>query len=211
MKHTVFSLFLALFAFCALPSLSLAANPAAANDSADIALEKALADLRNGSDTANTQDETKVEEVTFDNGSGVSISSKDISNDVLDGLRDFDTDDSEAAVAVLAILGIFFMPFIMVIGVVWVICAYRANERRQRYTLVSKAIDNNYPLPPTVFERNMKSPIRSSAYLLAVGLAVIIFFICVGEWTIGLAIGCIPILIGAAKFTAYNLENKDRQ
>ena len=51
MKHTVFSLFLALFAFCALPSLSLAANPAAANDSADIALEKALADLRNGSDT----------------------------------------------------------------------------------------------------------------------------------------------------------------
>ena len=46
---------------------------------------------------------------------------------------------------------------------------------------------------------------------MAVGLAAIMFFICAGAWTIGVAIGCIPILIGAAKFTAYNLENKDRQ
>lgn len=205
MKQIVLSLIFAIMAYCALPSL--AANPKTVNDSADIALEKALADLRSG-DAADSQDDTEVEEIEY-NKDGISISTRDIKEDVLSSLDD--VDDSDAAAAVLAILGIFFMPFLAVIGVVWVICAYRANERRQRYTLVSKAIDNNYPLPPTVFERNMKSPIRSSTYLLALGLAVIVFFICVGAWKVGLAIGCVPILIGAAKFTAYRLENEERQ
>ncbi len=207
MKRTVFSLILAILAFTALPSYSLAAK--APTDSTDQALEKALADLRNG-DSNDAQDETTVEEVTFSNNDGGVVSAEDIKNDILDNLNDIDTDGTEV-VAVLLLLGIFFMPFIALIGVVWVICAYRANERRQRYALVSKAIDSNYPLPPTVFERNMRSPLRSSTYLLALGLGVIVFFICVGAWKVGLGIGCVPILIGAAKMTAYNLEKADRR
>lgn len=207
MKRTVFSFILAILAFTALPSYSLAAK--APTDSTDQALEKALADLRNGDSNA-TQDETTVEEVTFSNNDGGVVSAEDIKNDILDNLNDIDTDGTEV-VAVLLLLGIFFMPFIALIGVVWVICAYRANERRQRYALVSKAIDSNYPLPPTVFERNMRSPLRSSTYLLALGLGVIVFFICVGAWKVGLGIGCVPILIGAAKMTAYNLEKADRR
>ncbi len=207
MKRTVFSFILVILAFTALPSYSLAAK--APTDSTDQALEKALADLRNG-DSNDAQDETTVEEVTFSNNDGGVVSAEDIKNDILDNLNDIDTDGTEV-VAVLLLLGIFFMPFIALIGVVWVICAYRANERRQRYALVSKAIDSNYPLPPTVFERNMRSPLRSSTYLLALGLGVIVFFICVGAWKVGLGIGCVPILIGAAKMTAYNLEKADRR
>ena len=207
MKRTVFSFILVILAFTALPSYSLAAK--APTDSTDQALEKALADLRNG-DSNDAQDETTVEEVTFSNNDGGVVSAEDIKNDILDNLNDIDTDGTEV-VAVLLLLGIFFMPFIALIGVVWVICAYRANERRQRYALVSKAIDSNYPLPPTVFEHNMRSPLRSSTYLLALGLGVIVFFICVGAWKVGLGIGCVPILIGAAKMTAYNLEKADRR
>lgn len=207
MKRTVFSFILVILAFTALPSYSLAAK--APTDSTDQALEKALADLRNG-DSNDAQDETTVEEVTFSNNDGGVVSAEDIKNDILDNLNDIDTDGTEV-VAVLLLLGIFFMPFIALIGVVWVICAYRANERRQRYALVSKAIDSNYPLPPTVFERNMRSPLRLSTYLLALGLGVIVFFICVGAWKVGLGIGCVPILIGAAKMTAYNLEKADRR
>ncbi len=207
MKRTVFSFILVILAFTALPSYSLAAK--APTDSTDQALEKALADLRNG-DSNDAQDETTVEEVTFSNNDGGVVSAEDIKNDILDNLNDIDTDGTEV-VAVLLLLGIFFMPFIALIGVVWVICAYRANERRQRYALVSKDIESNYPLPPTVFERNMRSPLRSSTYLLALGLGVIVFFICVGAWKVGLGIGCVPILIGAAKMTAYNLEKADRR
>lgn len=205
MKRTVFSLILAILAFTALPSYSLAAK--APTDSADQALEKALSDLRDGN-SGDTQDETTVEEVTFSNDNG-STSAEDFKNGLLDGL-DFNSSDIDI-VPILGVLGIFFMPFIALVAIIWVICAYRANERRQRYALVSKAIDNNYPLPPTVFERNMRSPLRSSSYLLALGLGVIIFFICVGAWKVGVAIGCVPILIGAAKLTAYRLEKEDRQ
>lgn len=208
MKRTVFSFILAILAFTALPSYSLAAK--APTDSTDKALEKALADLRNG-DSNDTQDETTVEEVTFSNyDANGTMSPEDIKSEILENLSDIDADNTEIA-AVLFLLGVFFMPFIALIGVVWVICAYRANERRQRYALVSKAIDSNYPLPPTVFERNMRSPLRSSTYLLALGLGVIVLFICVGAWKVGLGIGCIPILIGAAKMTAYNLEKADRR
>lgn len=208
MKRTVFSFILAILAFTALPSYSLAAK--APTDSTDQALEKALADLRNG-DSNDTQDETTVEEVTFSNyDANGTMSPEDIKSEILENLSDIDADDTEIA-AVLFLLGVFFMPFIALIGVVWVICAYRANERRQRYALVSKAIDSNYPLPPTVFERNMRSPLRSSTYLLALGLGVIVFFICVGAWKVGIGIGCVPILIGAAKMTAYNLEKADRR
>lgn len=208
MKRTVFSLILAILAFTALPSYSLAAK--APTDSADQALEKALSDLRDGNSN-DTQDETTVEEVTFnDNNTTSTMSPEDIKSEILDNLSDIDADDTEIA-AVLFLLGVFFMPFIALVAIIWVICAYRANERRQRYALVSKAIDNNYPLPPTVFERNMRSPLRSSSYLLALGLCVIIFFICVDAWKVGVAIGCVPILIGAAKLTAYRLEKEDRQ
>ncbi len=208
MKRTVFSFILAILAFTALPSYSLAAK--APTDSTDKALEKALADLRNG-DSNDTQDETTVEEVTFSNyDANGTMSPEDIKSEILENLSDIDADNTEIA-AVLFLLGVFFMPFIALIGVVWVICAYRANERRQRYALVSKAIDSNYPLPPTVFERNMRSPLRSSTYLLALGLGVIVLFICVGAWKVGLGIGCVPILIGAAKMTAYNLEKADRR
>ncbi|MFG6390784.1 MAG: hypothetical protein K1V76_00540, partial [Candidatus Amulumruptor sp.] len=62
MKRTVFSFILVILAFTALPSYSLAAK--APTDSTDQALEKALADLRNG-DSNDAQDETTVEEVTF--------------------------------------------------------------------------------------------------------------------------------------------------
>ncbi len=208
MKRTVFSFILAILAFTALPSYSLAAK--APTDSTDKALEKALADLRNG-DSNDTQDETTVEEVTFSNyDANGTMSPEDIKSEILENLSDIDADNTEIA-DVLFLLGVFFMPFIALIGVVWVICAYRANERRQRYALVSKAIDSNYPLPPTVFERNMRSPLRSSTYLLALGLGVIVLFICVGAWKVGLGIGCVPILIGAAKMTAYNLEKADRR
>lgn len=208
MKRTVFSFILAILAFTALPSYSLAAK--APTDSTDKALEKALADLRNG-DSNDTQDETTVEEVTFSNyDANGTMSPEDIKSEILENLSDIDADNTEIA-AVLFLLGVFFMPFIALIGVVWVICAYRANERRQRYALVSKAIDSNYPLPPTVFERNMRSPLRLSTYLLALGLGVIVLFICVGAWKVGLGIGCVPILIGAAKMTAYNLEKADRR
>ncbi len=208
MKRTVFSFILAILAFTALPSYSLAAK--APTDSTDKALEKALADLRNG-DSNDTQDETTVEEVTFSNyDANGTMSPEDIKSEILENLSDIDADNTEIA-AVLFLLGVFFMPFIALIGVVWVICAYRANERRQRYALVSKAIDSNYPLPLTVFERNMRSPLRSSTYLLALGLGVIVLFICVGAWKVGLGIGCVPILIGAAKMTAYNLEKADRR
>lgn len=207
MRHTVFSLLLAIFAFTAIPSTTYAASASktvtttATSDSADKALEKALADLRNDED--NSDDVTGKDR-------HVQTPIDELRSGVMDGLDDIDTDETEI-VAVLAILGIFFMPFLAIIGVVWVICAYRANERRQRYTLVSKAIDCNYPLPPAVFERNMRSPLRQSSYLLALGLAVIIFFICVGAWKVGIAIGCVPILIGAAKLTAYRLEKEDRR
>lgn len=207
MRHTVFSLLLAIFAFTAVPSTTYAASASktvtttATSDSADKALEKALADLRNDEDTP--------EDVTG-NDRHVQTPIDELRSGVMDGLDDIDTDETEI-VAVLAILGIFFMPFLAIIGVVWVICAYRANERRQRYSLVSKAIDCNYPLPPAVFERNMRSPLRQSSYLLALGLAVIIFFICVGAWKVGIAIGCVPILIGAAKLTAYRLEKEDHR
>lgn len=212
MRHTVFSLLLAIFAFTAIPSTTYAASASktvtttASSDSADKALEKALADLRNDEDTS---DEDTSDDVTG-NDRHVQTPIDELRSGVMDGLDDIDTDETEI-VAVLFILGIFFMPFLAIIGVVWVICAYRANERRQRYSLVSKAIDCNYPLPPAVFERNMRSPLRQSSYLLALGLAVIIFFICVGAWKIGIAIGCVPILIGAAKLTAYRLEKEDRQ
>lgn len=207
MRHTVFFLLLAIFAFTAIPSTTYAASASktvtttATSDSADKALEKALADLRNDEDTS--------DDVTGKDRH-VQTPIDELRSGVMDGLDDIDTDETEI-VAVLAILGIFFMPFLAIIGVVWVICAYRANERRQRYSLVSKAIDCNYPLPPAVFERNMRSPLRQSSYLLALGLAVIIFFICVGAWKVGIAIGCVPILIGAAKLTAYRLEKEDRQ
>lgn len=202
MRHTVFSLLLAIFALTAIPSATYAApasktaTATVATDSADQALEKALADLRNDDATSDSDDE----QITID----------DTEADFMDELGSIGSAKGEF-VAVLFILGIFFMPFLAIIGIVWVICAYRANERRQRYALVSKAIDCNYPLPSTVFERNMRSPLRQSSYLLALGLAVIIFFICVDAWKVGIAIGCVPILIGAAKLTAYRLEKEDRQ
>lgn len=206
MKKRILSLLLAVAAISISSVPAFAATDGnATKDSTDIALEKSLAELRNSDIDATTD-----EEVVFDSN-GDTLSSTAIKDDVLDSLNNINNDDSGAIVAVITILGIFFMPFIAIIGIVWVICSYRSSERRQRYILVSKAIDHNYALPPNVFERNMRSPIRSSAYLLALGLGVIIFFLCMGEWKIGLALGCVPILIGAAKLTAYRLEKEDRQ
>ncbi len=130
-------------------------------------------------------------------------------------------DDNGVPASAIAIVAIVFLSIVLIV-IAAIIGSYM--HRRQKYRLVEKAIENNYPLPNGTFvnpqlgatKRGTSgkadwSNLRSGIAWCAWGVGITLFFLINGDPELS-AIGLILIIIGAGRFfIAYkNNENMER-
>lgn len=131
---------------------------------------------------------------------------------------DFTDDDDDSTfdfggnfMQMLAVIGLFVLPPVAVVLIVFFALYFRSRNKRAQYEAMARAAQNGVVMPPIPMEPTCM-PTRSSysaaVTLIAIGLGLLIFFSCAGEWRIGIGIGCIPALIGAARLLTRWLDNR---
>ena len=115
------------------------------------------------------------------------------------------------SIAKLAVFGIFIMPPLAVVLIVLIVLYFRSRNKRAQYEAMARAAQNGVILPPIPDSDLGKasSPNSSAVSLIAVGIGIAIFFACIGEWELGIGIGCIPALVGAARLVTRILDNRE--
>lgn len=99
------------------------------------------------------------------------------------------------------------IPFLTAIAIVWIILYYRRERERDKYHILEKAIEHDRQLP-AAFYHSVQKPIvqkiQSGICWIGVGIAFIIFFICIDEsvWSIGI----IPVFIGLAQIAMFIVQ-----
>ncbi|MCM1337269.1 MAG: DUF6249 domain-containing protein [Candidatus Amulumruptor caecigallinarius] len=118
--------------------------------------------------------------------------------------------DSSTGLARMAIFGIFIMPPLAVVLIVLIVLYFRSRNKRAQYEAMARAAQNGVILPPIPEGTNNASPNAGAVTLIAVGIGIAIFFACIDEWELGIGVGCIPALIGAARLVTRWLDNRER-
>ena len=110
---------------------------------------------------------------------------------------------SEAVIAVVGMLVSFGLPLLLVA----VILYYKHRRLKLTHETISRLAEKGLPVPPELLEapRRGQSGLRAGLVLVALGLAIGIFFAQTGvPWSIGL----IPGLMGVALLVAWTIERR---
>jgi hypothetical protein len=108
---------------------------------------------------------------------------------------------TEALVAIFGMLVAFGLPLMLVV----IILLYKHRKLRMTHETIARLADKGLPVPPELLEppRRGQSGLRAGLVLVALGLAIGIFFAQTGvPWSIGL----IPGLMGVALLLAWAIE-----
>lgn len=109
------------------------------------------------------------------------------------------------------ILGVI-VPFVAVCLILWLIFKFDSRNKKMKYQIVEKAIENGIDLPKDFFssldnKNKSKSGFKTPVTLIAVGLALMAFFLYVGSLEVALLVSMIW-LIGVGYLIVAILEKK---
>ena len=112
----------------------------------------------------------------------------------------------ESTEVLVAIVGMF-VAFGLPLALVVVILVFKHRKLRMTHETIARLSEKGLPVPPELLEppRRGQSGLRAGLVLVALGLAIGIFFAQTGvPWSIGL----IPGLMGAALLVAWGIERR---
>ena len=109
-------------------------------------------------------------------------------------------------------------PFIMVCVIIYVIASNATKRRQRKYDMVEKAIGNGVEIPEYVFreapekdrEKTGKSALNNAVILIAVGIAVTLFFIINDDYEVA-ALSSVILLLGIGKLIVYILDARSNK
>ena len=109
------------------------------------------------------------------------------------------------------ILGVT-VPFVAICLILWLIFKFDSSNKKMKYQIVEKAIENGIDLPKDFFssldnKNKNKSGFKTPVTLIAVGLALMAFFLYVGSLEVALLVSMIW-LIGVGYLIVAILEKK---
>lgn len=107
------------------------------------------------------------------------------------------------------ILGVT-VPFVAICLILWLIFKFDSRNKKMKYQIVEKAIENGIDLPKDFFsslDNKNKSGFKTPVTLIAVGLALMAFFLYVGSLEVALLVSMIW-LIGVGYLIVAILEKK---
>ena len=109
------------------------------------------------------------------------------------------------------ILGVT-VPFVAICLILWLIFKFDSRNKKMKYQIVEKAIENGIDLPKDFFssldnKNKNKSGFKTPVTLIAVGLALMAFFLYVGSLEVALLVSMIW-LIGVGYLIVAILEKK---
>jgi hypothetical protein len=110
---------------------------------------------------------------------------------------------TEVAVAIAGMIVVFGLPLALVV----VILIFKHRKLRMTHETIARLSEKGLPVPPELLEapRRGQSGLRAGLVLIALGLAIGIFFAQTGvPWSIGL----IPGLMGVALLVAWTIERR---
>jgi len=112
-------------------------------------------------------------------------------------------ESTDVVVAIVGMLVAFGLPLTLVVTIL----DYKRRKLRMTHETITRLLEKGLPVPPELLEppRRGQSGLRAGLVLVALGLAIGIFFAQTGvPWSIGL----IPGLMGAALLIAWGIERK---
>lgn len=109
-------------------------------------------------------------------------------------------------------------PFIMVCVIIFIIASNATKRRQRKYDMVEKAIENGVEIPEYVFReapekddaKTGKSTLNNAVILIAVGIAVTLFFIINGDYEVA-ALSSLILLLGIGKLIVYILDARSKK
>ena len=109
-------------------------------------------------------------------------------------------------------------PFIMVCVIIFIIASNATKRRQRKYDMVEKAIENGVEIPEYVFreapekddEKPAKSALNSAVILIAVGIAVTLFFTIKENYDVA-ALSSVILLLGIGKLIVYILDARSKK
>lgn len=109
-------------------------------------------------------------------------------------------------------------PFIMVCVIIFIIASNATKRRQRKYDMVEKAIENGVEIPEYVFreapekddEKPAKSALNSAVILIAVGIAVTLFFTIKENYDVA-ALSSVILLLGIGKLIVYILDARSEK
>ena len=109
-------------------------------------------------------------------------------------------------------------PFIMVCIIIYVIASNATKRRQRKYEMVEKAIESGVEIPEYVFretpekddEKPAKSALNSAVILIAVGIAVTLFFTIKENYDVA-ALSSVILLLGIGKLIVYILDARSEK
>ena len=109
-------------------------------------------------------------------------------------------------------------PFIMVCVIIFIIASNATKRRQRKYDMVEKAIENGVEIPEYVVreapekddEKPAKSALNNAVILIAIGIAVTLFFIINGDYEVA-ALSSVILLLGIGKLIVYILDARSNK
>ena len=109
-------------------------------------------------------------------------------------------------------------PFIMVCVIIFIIASNATKRRQRKYDMVEKAIENGVEIPEYVFReapekddaKTGKSTLNNAVILIAVGIAVTLFFIINGDYEVA-ALSSVILFLGIGKLIVYILDARSKK
>ena len=109
-------------------------------------------------------------------------------------------------------------PFIMVCIIIYIIATNATKRRQRKYEMVEKAIESGVEIPEYVFRETSekdnskpgKSALSNAVILIAVGIAVTLFFIIKYDYDIA-ALASVVLLLGIGKLIVYILDERSKK
>lgn len=109
-------------------------------------------------------------------------------------------------------------PFIMVCVIIFIIASNATKRRQRKYEMVEKAIESGVEIPEYVFreapekddEKPAKSALNSAVILIAVGIAVTLFFTIKENYDVA-ALSSVILLLGIGKLIVYILDARSKK
>ena len=109
-------------------------------------------------------------------------------------------------------------PFIMVCVIIFIIASNATKRRQRKYDMVEKAIENGVEIPEYVFReapekddaKTGKSTLNNAVILIAVGIAVTLFFIINGDYEVA-ALSSVILLLGIGKLIVRILDARSEK
>ena len=109
-------------------------------------------------------------------------------------------------------------PFIMVCVIIFIIASNATKRRQRKYEMVEKAIESGVEIPEYVFRETPekdnakagKSTLNSAVILIAVGIAVTLFFTIKENYDVA-ALSSVILLLGIGKLIVYILDARSEK